>query len=242
MEENNMKVNGMIRKASFIICAIGLIIFNLVGFLMGAQRENFASFLTVIIASNLMIILEEVLILLETKGNKTTLYRLLGFPMHFWALVTIAIQFVFLLVVTIVNMFIDFPFIVTIIVEVLLLAFFVIQFVFGYLVRYFSLGLDSKINAKTANFEELRKRINAVLVEDLPDEVKKNLSEVSEKMRYLNPVASKETQEIDTKIESVIFELENYSFEEDKTDYDDALRNIKLLDNLLTKREVLAKR
>ncbi len=229
-----MKVNKMIRTASLFFAVVGILIINVIGFIVGNVHQDKASFITVIVCSNLLVVVEELLVLLGTKNDKTTLYRLLGAPLYFWAAITTLLQVVFLIIVVSVGRNTAVPFVATIIVEVLLLAFFVVQLVFGYLTRYFTLGLDKYIDEKTLTFEDFRRRID-LLIPQSDGEIKSQLEAVKDKMRYMVSISNKNTQIIDKEIDVTISNLEKDVQNEQASSY------IESLNVLLEKRAVVSK-
>ena len=234
-----MKTKKAIRLASLLVVVAALAVINVVGIILGLKGKDNATFITVLILSNVMVLLEEGLILLETKGKRSVFYRLLGTPLHVWALATIGLQVVFLLIVIIRNLFFPFPMTAIAIVEVILFALFIVQAVFGYLAREFSFGVDQKIDAKTHGFEEYRKRVQIILIKDASKEFKDKMGEISEKMRYMSPVSDKATEEVDASIDAKIGEIEVAIKAEEKDD-NALLALAKELKELLAEREILS--
>lgn len=232
-----MKINKSLRTASFIIALVALALTNCIGFIVGATRINDASFITVMVCSNLLIVIEEGLIFLETGKKNGVLYRLLGAPLHIWALISIAVQFVFMLITVIVNRFVDFPIAAVASVEGVVFAFYIVQFVCGFLVRYFSLGLDEKINNKVNAFESFRERMELLAVSVMDENCKKEIASLVDKMRYMDPVSSERTKAIDNEIDAKLSSMEKNC--DDASSLLTALSDFK---KLLDKRIIISKR
>ncbi len=232
-----MKINKSLRTASLIIALVALALTNVIGFIVGAIRINQASFITVMICSNLLIVIEEGLIFLETRKKNGVLYRLLGAPLHIWALVSIAVQFAFMLITVITNRFVDFPIAAAASVEGVIFAFYIVQFVCGFLVRYFSLGLDEKINNKVNAFESFRERMELLAVSVTDEDCKKEIASLVDKMRYMDPVSSERTKAIDNEIDTKLSLLEKNC--DDVSSLLAALSDFK---KLLDKRIIISKR
>ena len=234
-----MKTKNKIRIASLIVAIAALVVVNVVGVLLGKEGKDIASFVVALVCANIMIVIEEVLILLETRGNHAVFYRVLGAPLHTWALTSIGLQVAFLIALVSVNYFMPFPMTPTIIVQVILFAFFVVQLVFGYILRDLSFGLDKKIAEKTVPFEEYRKRVKIILIKDASPEFKEKMEAISEKMRYMSPVADGATEKVDASIDAKIAEIEALvgveGAEEEKL-----LGAAKSLEALLAEREILS--
>ncbi len=232
-----MKANKSIRVATLIIALVALALTNVIGFVVSMVRVNEASFITVMVCSNLLIVIEEALIFLETRKKNGVLYQLLGAPLHIWALVSIAVQFVFMLVTVITNRFVDFPIAVTASVEGVIFAFYFVQFICGFLVRYFSLGLDEKINSKVNVFESFRERMELLGVSSDDEACKKEIAAIVDKMRYMDPVSSERTKAIDSQIDAKLSMMEK-----ECNDASSLLNSLSAFKKLLDKRVIISKR
>ncbi len=235
-----MKPNKVVRTASIIITIVVLAVINTIALLVGKAgnaQHDVAAYWVALACSNVMVILEEILVILETKDGKSVLYRVFGLPMHTWALGSTIIQLIFLTAIVIVNRFVDAKLLVaTIIFEVLLFAFLIIRVVVGFVSRNLALKTDERLSHKTDLFKSFGARVKVIAIDVKEEELKKEVEELGKEMRYLVAVNNAKTEVIDMQIDEKLSEME-LKAAKDQLSKDD-LAELKVL---LNKREILVK-
>ena len=233
-----MKSKQAVFISSLIIVFVVLLVVNVVGITIGSSGKDLPSFVLTMVVSNVLIVLEEIMIILETRRKGEMINRVLGLPIYYSSFGVIGLQLSISITIFIINRFVAFPFTITLIAEILLIAVFVLQFVFGYLARFLFLKTDGNIKQKTMRFESFRMKLDLIRFEKLSIEEKKCCDSLAEKMRLMDPTENSLVADIDNQISAKLDEIENMIKSNERKE-EAIILLLEEFDRLLEKRKVV---
>lgn len=231
-----MKSKKMLLTYSLILSIVLLIISNVLIFTIGMVRLNEITFWLIFGFSNFFIIFEELYALLEFRKENYLLYTLFNLRLHWWNIICISIQFLFMLIITITNRFVDVNYLIVLIIEVLFLLVFIIRFFYTLFTNNFALNLNAKLNAKNDVYKTFIARIKVISVDITSEEVKQYADNLIENMSHKVLVSNEKTKAYDDKIDEII-----KSVELDTPSDEELLNVLKKINSLIEKREIIVK-
>lgn len=206
-----MELNIKIGKKGLITAAILLIalaVYNVLFFVIPFDRTHSSvSFWVTYGFTTFLVIFDAVIVFLGLK-DKNIKSRIFGIPLLKLAYAAVVTQFVIDAVVMSVGNFFAIPAWAVTIVEVLLFAYVLIALIVRAAYKDHIAKIDSYEN-KESFIKELRIEVSSLIDATKDKELKKELENLSDLVRYTDPVSSKEVTEIEDEIIEQVSKLKN---------------------------------
>lgn len=164
--------------------------------------------------------------------------KIYGVPIARIGILYPCIQVAFSFVFFAVGAFASVPYWIVLLLSVILLAAAAIGVIATSAAKTVIEDAESKIENVTGKVKLFNLNIGSIVNLSNDEEVKKELSKLSEAFRFSDPVSSEETEEIEAKIETELDELRILSGKDEK---EKTLEKIKEVSNLLSERNRLCK-
>ena len=223
---------------TYLILGIITILFNILYFVIPFDKENIATFWVNYGCFMLMLLVQFMIFGCKNKSLKSAQSKLLKLPVLLVDLGYIAVQIVSLLVLTIINAFVSINVLIPMLVNVVVLALFLVMFISTNATVDIIIDNNKKLEENKIFINELKVDISTFYNKVNEKELKDKIYELKEIIDYSDPVSSEDLLEIEDRIDMKYSSLKNnYS---DK-DYKAVLKNIDELVIMMQERNKLCK-
>ena len=169
---------------------------------------------------------------------ETLMSKLYGFPIFKIGYVYTVIQFVVGVLFCLTSVFVAIPMWICIVIYIALFGVTLIGLIITDNARDLIENMDTQTAKKTQVFESIKINLFGVLELCEDKELKTSLEKLYEKFKYSDPVSCAETEELEEKLLTSIFDLKQFVQDNKK---DDCLKEIKIIEIQLSERNRLCK-
>lgn len=223
---------------TYLILGIVAILFNVLYFVIPFDKENIATFWVNYGCFMLMTLIQFVIFGCKHKKLKSAQSKLLKLPVLLVDLGYIVVQIVSLLVLTIINAFVSVNVLIPALVNVVVLALFLIMFISTNATVDIIIDNNKKLEENKIFINELKVDISTFYNKINEKELKDKVYELKEIIDYSDPVSSEDLLEIEDKIDMKYSSLKNNYTDKD---YEAVLKNIDELVIMMQERNKLCK-
>ena len=219
-----------------VIFLVLIVVLNVVSFAIPFPHKSEDVFLTEYILAEVVIVLEGVLLLVQT-GGQSAKNKVMGLPMVWAGFLGMIAQVIVTAVFYIVNAFVAVPLWIVWVLEVILLGYFIVQVTMGYFFKARSEEYHEHLE-NTAFMDGLRARLKALQTMNKVASVSRSLEDLYDIARGSDSVTNDSSKASEDELGKKLDELEKAVGQGNEAEIN---KDIDAMKNLLAKRNALAK-
>ena len=223
--------------SAIVITVVLLALLNVCTFAIPFNKVDLGVHFAAYGCAEFVILVEMILVISQLFIEEDSNQKILGLPIIYFGYVTTVLQLMITAVFYLVNAFVALPAWVIILVEVLIIGFGVIQIAKGFFFKTRNEQYHQHI-ANTKFMDEFRARLKALQKINKNENIEKALSDLVDTALGSDPVTNDKTVDSESKLLSLLQELDESIKDGSETDAREAITKIK---NALLERNVLCK-
>ncbi len=227
--------SGTISTIVVTIVFLGLL--NVISFVVPFQKNNLAIFYTVYAVTELLILLQGLLVLLTIFKEENRSQRVLGLPIIYSGYITLILQVVVLVIFFILNALINLELWILIVVETLIVAYFTYSLSIGFFFKVRNIEYQ-KNTGNTSFIDELRARLKAFVNTNKNENIHYLLENLYDIAKGSDSISNERTFDTEEELLSLLQQL-NDSIKEGLTE--ETIKILEVMTNILLERNALSK-
>jgi len=201
-----MKSNKSGFRSIVVITIVLVILFNVVSFVIPFAKINKIAFLASYVLGEFVIIGEGILIAKQLCSEENRNQRILGLPIIYFGYVALVTQLIITTMFYLCNAFIGLDFWVVVLVESVMIAYFIVQISIGF---YFKNRVKEykSINANTSFMDDYRVKLKNIISINNNKNIEKELIDLLELALGSDPITNEKTVESEEELNTLCEKL-----------------------------------